>query len=197
MQTSTLIRDINENEIKAAALTLARAFENDVLFNWLCRKDFTQNLACAFEKLMRNREKMCLMVRVINDGKGVAVIRKPPGKIKADFLTALSFLPDLFAIVGPIKLWRLIKMEIAVSNDQFKKPHAYLWYLGIDEASQGQGLGKAMVKSICADFETVFLQTSNPRNLKFYADLGFDVIKEVSLGAGAPNIWQFGFSPQK
>lgn len=188
-----IIRKIEDSETLKIAHLFARVFKNDVLFQWLCKTDFESALANAFEKLILNRNKMALEVFVYDDGAGAAIVRKSPGKIKAEFLTALSFLPDLVSIIGIGKIARLIQMELMTINRDFSVPHTYLWYLAIDENKQGQGLGKLIVNSLIEEFGTMKLQTSNPRNLKFYQDLGFAISKEISLGTNAPKIWQFAY----
>lgn len=191
MQTQIIIREISDDEVDLCSSIMANSFANDPLFVWLCKPGFEPFLAKAFGKLIKNREKMGLCVKIIQGGTGVAIIRRPPGKIKASAKIALSFVPSLFSIVGFSKIGRLLKMELATINREFDNPHAYLWYLSISANSQGQGLGKQIVNSVIEEFENVILQTSNPRNLKFYEDLGFEILKEITLAKNGPKIWQF------
>lgn len=64
----------------------------------------------------------------------------------------------------------------------------YLVYLGTRTGSRGQGLAKKLIGSMLerADEEnrTVYLESSNVKNVGLYENLGFEVVKRIVLARG-------------
>jgi GNAT superfamily N-acetyltransferase len=68
-----------------------------------------------------------------------------------------------------------------------REPHWYLPLIGIDPARQGQRLGDQLMAHALArcDVEQspAYLESSNSRNLPFYARHGFEVLGKIQVGS--------------
>ena len=86
--------------------------------------------------------------------------------------------------VGLFRISEVMNREKILKTYFPNKPFLHLWYVGVDESSQGKGLGTAMVQKIIVDAQKedkpVQLETSTVRNFAFYEKLGFDQLAEVS-----------------
>lgn len=85
---------------------------------------------------------------------------------------ALSDLPSVFEQMG-----RFHPTE----------PHWYLPLIGVDPASQGRGLGGALMKHATdrcdRDGLPAYLESSNPRNISLYERHGFEVMGRIQAGS--------------
>ena len=79
-------------------------------------------------------------------------------------------------------------------------PHYYLHTLGTRRVSQGHGVGSAVLAPMLdrCDREGVpaYLESSNPRNVAFYARHGFETQGRVPLPDGAPPITRMWREPR-
>ncbi len=62
----------------------------------------------------------------------------------------------------------------------------YLWFIGVDPASQGKGIGTGIMQKVIADSNktqrTIYLETSNQENLRFYKKHDFEIYHKLELG---------------
>lgn len=69
-------------------------------------------------------------------------------------------------------------------------PHWYLPWLGVDRARMGAGLGGELLKRcldvVDRDHLPAFLETPNPRTIRFYERHGFEVIGVAQAGECPP-----------
>ncbi len=115
----------------------------------------------------------------------------PPGKPfpkgAAGLASVLSVVPWVLAAATPRRALRFLAVAERVHAHE---PHWYLAILGTEPACQSQGIGTALLAPVLErcdrDGIPARLESSNPRNLPFYARQGFEVVDEVSLGAPEP-----------
>ena len=73
-----------------------------------------------------------------------------------------------------------------------KELHWYLWMIGTDPTSQGEGYGSALMRHTLAscdrDKRLAYLESSNPRNLSLYLRHGFELIGTIQV-SGCPPIF--------
>lgn len=71
--------------------------------------------------------------------------------------------------------------------------HWYLYFLGVDPARQGQGIGSCLLREVLpqADRQRIpcYLETSAERNVGFYQKHGFRVLSEAVLFDDGPRMW--------
>ncbi len=90
---------------------------------------------------------------------------------------------------APLVGWGLLGIE---RRHPPAPPHWYLATLGTDPASQGRGLGTAVLAPVLEgcdrDGVGAYLESSKERNLDYYARFGFRVTEELRLPRG-PRVW--------
>ena len=73
-------------------------------------------------------------------------------------------------------------------------------FLAVSPEHQGHGMGRRVIMPgmAAADAEGVgvHLETTNPKNLAFYASLGFEVSHEIRLEPGGPELWAMWKAPK-
>jgi len=71
-----------------------------------------------------------------------------------------------------------------------QEPHWYLPFIGVEPAHQGKGLGAALLRPVLAECDAkslpAYLESTNPRNQRFYERLGFKAIAEIKVGSCPP-----------
>ena len=84
----------------------------------------------------------------------------------------------VFNIAGLRRLKPILERENYIHDRHPKTPYLYLMFIGINPDSQSAGKGTKLLAEVCLHaFErdlAVYLETSNPDNLEFYAKNGFD-----------------------
>ncbi len=72
-------------------------------------------------------------------------------------------------------------------------PHYYLGAVGSRRDRQRSGFGAAVLTPVLDrardERAPVFLETSAPENVDFYAGLGFETVAEVDVPGGGPHVW--------
>jgi ribosomal protein S18 acetylase RimI-like enzyme len=81
----------------------------------------------------------------------------------------------LFKCIGFANLHKVLKRESVLKSTHPKRPFIHLWYIGVDPACQGQGIGSMLLEQILTEFKgrTIHLETSNAKNIPFYERQGF------------------------
>jgi GNAT superfamily N-acetyltransferase len=72
-------------------------------------------------------------------------------------------------------------------------PHYFLAALGVRERARGRGLGSALLRPVLREADEAgvpaYLETSTPRNVRFYERAGFSVTGEAEVPGGGPHVW--------
>ena len=64
--------------------------------------------------------------------------------------------------------------------------HVFLWFLAVEPAHQRQGVGRELLQRVFEDAEApVYLDTTNPANVPYYASFGFEELGRAALPRGA------------
>lgn len=174
------------------ATTLASAFAEDPVTCWMSgQADCEQRMMPFWRALARsNLAKADHEVFLSADGASVAVWqgidqwKVPPREI-------LRWVPAMAASMRlrlPVALQLLNAMERAHP----KEPHYYLEFLGTRKDRQSRGGGSAVITAMLerSDAEGVpaYLESSNPRNVPFYARHGFQERGVVDAPKGGPSL---------
>lgn len=71
-----------------------------------------------------------------------------------------------------------------------EEPHWHLPMIGVEPHAQGRGLGAALLSHALArcdrDGALAYLESSNPRNVPLYLRHGFEILREIRVGAAPP-----------
>lgn len=79
--------------------------------------------------------------------------------------------------------------EAEASRLRLREPHWYLVSMGTRPERQRQGLGSAVLRPVLERAEVAQLETSSRENISFYATLGFEVVDELRISGGGPQVW--------
>jgi len=185
------IRPATVSDREMLASSLASAFSEDPLFRWIAgpKAPLEDRMRVFFDAFLKiNLAKPDHLVFVSNDGTGAAVWQ-PVGKWKvanSELVRALPAMMRAFRTRIPAMMGALTAIEKAHPTE----PHYYLEVLGTRKDRQSKGIGSAVINAVLerCDEEGVpaYLESSNPRNVPFYARHGFEVREELSVGKGAP-----------
>lgn len=185
------VRQATASDADDVTHALANAFSEDPLFSWMIGPDAP--LEVRMRVFFGAMAKMSLrkpdhLVFVAEDGSGAAVWQ-PVGKWRVppiDLLRASPAVVRAFRTRVPVMMGALK----AIEKVHPREPHYYLEILGTRKDRQGTGIGSAVMDPVLrrADEEGLpaYLESSNPRNIPFYARHGFEVREEVECGKGAP-----------
>lgn len=106
----------------------------------------------------------------------------------------LHLVPE--AIASPLPITAALQgLRIYNRLEKFHpvEPHNYVAALAVDPSAQGKGIGGKLFGRFLADVdsrnETVYLESSNPKNHSFYARHGFAVVEEFRYAPETPTIW--------
>jgi GNAT superfamily N-acetyltransferase len=174
------------------AATLASAFAVDPVCCWMCGQDDTQRRMTPFWTSLAKTglAKPDHVIYVADDLSGAAVWRGID-KWKVPTSEVLRTAPAILRSLrsrAPLTLGLLSAMEKVHPTE----PHYYLEFLGTRGDMQGKGVGSAVIAPILerCDREGVaaYLESSNRKNVPFYARHGFVETGEISAPRGGPKL---------
>ena len=199
MPTATsapVVAPLTRTQYGRATETLTAAFDADPLFTWLFPDPTARPLA------LRTINRVALDFglrygRVTQAGDGQAVaIWVPPGVSVTTGHMLLSGMLGMEFRVGFRATARFGGANEAMGRihaAHVPEPHWYLLIVGVSPATQGGGLGSALVADglamADAEHQRVYLETSAPRNLPFYERFGFRTVETTTLSDGGPQAW--------
>lgn len=134
----------------------------------------------SFEMCMRFGE-----VWLSDDKKGCALLLFPQNKRT----TIRSVWLDVNLIcraVGLGGIKRVLRRERLVADKRSKEDMGYLWFIGVNPEHQHLGIGSVLFAEIikrCNELNLpVYLETSVPENIPWYARFGIRVYDEANVG---------------
>lgn len=175
--------------------SLASAFSEDPLFTWMAgagpNKALEPKLRIIFGAFLKlDLARAEHLVFTDEDGIGVAVW-KAPNKWKMATGDMLRTLPAMLRGLGA-KAPRMVGAFNAIEKVHPKEEHYYLEALGTRQDMQSKGIGSAVICDMLDRCDTegmpAYLESSNPRNVPFYARHGFATTGEIVVGKGAPTV---------
>jgi GNAT superfamily N-acetyltransferase len=185
------IRTATVADRQQLATALASAFSEDPLFGWMAgpKAPLEARMRIFFDVFLKqNLRRPEHLVFVSEDGTGGAIWQPVDGwKVPtAELLRAFPGIVRAFRGRVPAMIGALN----AIERQHPKEPHYYLEVLGTQKDRQSKGVGSAVMTAMLerCDEEGLpaYLESSNPRNIPFYARHGFEVREEVTCGKGAP-----------
>lgn len=165
---------------------LSAAFDANQSVNWLAGtgRQRVKNIRrlCAYSY------ELCSMfgeVYVSEDRKACALVLLPDQKK----LTAKSIRLDIQLVlqtIGLLQLPKALKREAAIKKAHPQGALYHIWYIGVEPAEQGKGLGTNLLKELLQRARQLnrlpVLETSTLQNLPWYRQQGFEVYRELELG---------------
>ncbi|HWI22439.1 MAG TPA: GNAT family N-acetyltransferase [Baekduia sp.] len=190
------VRLAQRSDIDQLAAVLARAFEDDPIYEW----SFGQGAKKWSRRFFKWQLKRLLPQDVTwtVDGCGGAAVWALPRQwresttdlLRLVLITTPAIRHRMRAVVAGLTL---------VDERHPVKPHMYLALLGVDPAEQGKGVGSALLApglEIC-DREQLpaYLETGKEKNLAFYGRHGFAETGRVDIPDG-PSVWTMWREPR-
>lgn len=97
------------------------------------------------------------------------------------------------------KLMMKVFDQIAKDRKNFMKgEYVYLIALGVSPEKQGQGLGSHLVRTMQNNLPPkvpIYLETESERNVRFYEQLGFEVINKLQVPIFDLPMWEMIYQP--
>lgn len=98
-----------------------------------------------------------------------------------------------FLIAGPVPAIRGFRDDAAIKSVHVEHPHTYLWFIAVDPAMQGRGVGHRLIGELHDYSDSrelpVYLETGTEGNVSWYGSLGYGVEGEIDLPSG-PTMWR-------
>lgn len=195
------IRKASHADTDRLAVSLARAFDDDPILNWLIRKDNkrVQGMRSLFHTCISN---LCLHHDhvFVTDDLTAGALWYPPGKYKISLIKQLILGPKMIPAVRFTGLLRLASAMDKSGRQHPKDKYYYLEFIGVIPECRGTGAGAALMQpilDICDNEKCgAFLQCSKETNISFYKRFGFTVKGKIFLGKDSPPLWPMWRIPQ-
>lgn len=165
--------------------TLTTAFHDDPLYRWLFDDEATRQQAL--------RDNFTLVIRAAN-----GLLDTTPDGAAASLWTAAGrpLLDDPSLLLDVLARWasaeRLDAASRAMADCGRHQPAdaAVLHVIGVRPDTAGAGVGSRLIRRRLVEFDqdgsVAYLESSNPRNHRFYVRHGFEPVADVQLGADGP-----------
>lgn len=197
------IRPATSADRTVMAASLASAFSQDPLFNWMAGTEPDGTIEPRLRIMFGAFLKLDLGVSehlAFVDEQGIgAAIWKAPNRWKMSTGAVIRTLPAMLRTFGT-KTPRMIGALSAIEKVHPKEEHYYLEALGTRSDQQSQGVGSAVIGHMLdrcdAEGLPAYLESSNVRNVPFYARHGFETTSEIVVGKGAPTVTAMWRAPR-
>ena len=213
------VRLLHEADVEVAAQLLARAFAHDPLTTAaLPDRADRQRIAARFmahELRTSLPAASCYGVEAGAGLAGVAIWHPPhvtPGSLPATLRLGVELATEARTLLpaAPRLSRALLRDGAALSRMTTKRqgafqragrpPATYLALLATDPDHRGQGVARQlldhMLRRCDQDGLAVWLHTSDPVNLGFYARFGFSCIERIPGGRVVPDLWVLRREPR-
>ena len=191
----TVIRPATAADRDALTACLASAFCDDPLFSWMAGSApgtaLDPKLRRVFQTFLKLELRRHDHLVFSDDGVAGVAIWKAPNKWKMPAGDMMRALPAMLQALGT-KTPRMIGAFNAIEKVHPTEEHYYLEALGTRQDMQGKGIGSAVIRHMLercdGEGRPAYLESSNPRNVPFYARHGFETTGEIVVGKGAPTV---------
>ena len=191
------IAALDASDLPAAARVLTRAFRDNPGMLAILRGDPPELRERLLEPCMVGFTRAALRW-------GVAEVARLDGEIRG---VSLSFLPGEFPppfwsmfvmargplLAGPRRALRFARVDHTQRQNHPRDRHAYLWFLAVDPAAQGRGLGSALLESLArkaaAERVQCYLETDKASLVRLYERHGYAVKGETWVRGLDLRLW--------
>src|SRR5262245_60305068 len=187
------IRAATDRDLEAITETLTLAFADDPVWGGWAFPDrafaFAQRRS-YFQFGLRGALQH-QWVRVTENCEAVAAWI-PPGRSELTPEGERQLASVIRTMLGPHAALFLQGAELFLSSHPQDRPHYYLSLLGTHDAHRGKGLGMALLRECLSLIDEqgmpAYLESTNPRNVFRYEQLGFDRVGSFDLPGGGPTV---------
>jgi GNAT superfamily N-acetyltransferase len=194
--TSVHPLDPNPAGVAAVRAVLGAAFADDPMLRWIFRGvEAHEHATAAWIGLFVEAFASVGTVDVVLDeGEVVAAAMWRTDARPLPFSELPSVGGLMTAILGAERTGQVGAGLGAFAEHKPEPPYHYLMFLGVRPSHQGRGLGRVLVtegqRRAAADGVGAYLESTNPRNLPFYASVDFESLGEFTLQPDGPPAWR-------
>lgn len=164
---------------------LTSSFDTNKSVNYIIKQD--NKRPNRIRDLMDYSYEICYnfgKVYLSDDIKACALVLFPDQK-KTSLKSILLDVRLILQSIGIFNIGKTLQRESKIKEVQDKKTMYYLWFIGVDPASQGKGSGTKLMEELIAESEVmkrpICLETSTLKNLPWYKKFGFEIYHELDL----------------
>jgi GNAT superfamily N-acetyltransferase len=198
---STAVRPLEPTGVDALAVTLAKAFADDPVFEFLVPGIEPAARVPLITPFFRIdiRQRMRHPGVFTTDGHEGGALWAPPNTWRVGVRDGMVQGWPLIRASRGRSLLRILGM-FEIEKAHPKEPHWYLAVLGTDPAHQGKGIGASLLGPMLerCDREGIpaYLESSKLGNVPYYERFGFKVTGEVNVPRGGPTLPLMWRDPQ-
>jgi len=200
------IAPIAGNEIDEAIAVLTCAFMPDPIFSYFFPRplDRAGVFAACFRAavVVHRRFGHVYVAKHAGVVVGTAVWRSPDaGEPSAEDMALEHRAAEAVAAIDPAAAAGLLGGFKTIAAQHPAQPHWYLFFVGLDPALQGRGIGRRLLAPVLdaadASATPCYLETPFARTHAFYRGLGFDIASEGHPFVDAPTVWTMLRQPRR
>lgn len=164
---------------------LTKSFDNNRSVNYIIKQD--KKRGQRLRHLMNYSFNVCNRFGNIflSDDKKACVLVLFPDKKKFN-LQSLWFDLKLIQGIGLANVLKAMDREALIKKLQPKELLYYLWFIGVNPADQGRGIGSTILTEVILEGtsmqRTICLEASTIKNLSWYEKFGFKIYNEIDFG---------------
>ena len=181
------VRPVTKEDIPTLVGILTSAFMNDPVIRWFFPDENQWEKQVPDFFRLHLKQKIRTGTAFTDTSLKGAALWDAPNNFQAGFVERVEFKLTLLRIHG-LDLARVSRGRRVFEALHPGFPHWYLSVIGVDHASQGQGIGTALVRDILAECDALelpaYVETAQERGVQFYERLGFTVTGEHNLPDG-------------
>ncbi|MEP7287922.1 MAG: GNAT family N-acetyltransferase [Chloroflexota bacterium] len=192
-------------QIKVASQILAKSFFDDPAPKYYIPEDDLRAklLPDLYSRVLNYALLYDEVYTTPNSVNGVALWMKPGHTSIPLNKMIRSGLLGAYIRIGVRRVLRaldFVNYAEAIRKRVMPSPHWYLFMIGVDPRLQGQGIGVRLLEPILSRADAAglpcYLETLNPRTLRFYQRVGFHIAEEGNTPRGRLHAWFLVRNPQ-
>lgn len=195
------LHKLTAHEVPQAVDLLVRAFVADPFIDWVVRPAAARDEATRrfFAGSLRYLVMPSDEVWATENLEAVA-LWTPPDAFKVGALVQARFLRETVRMLGLRNAISRMAGFNEIERHSPSTPHYYLFFLGVEPARQGEGLGSRMLRHMLArcDAERMpaYLEATHPGLVPFYERHGYHALGPILVPHGGPTLYPMWREPQ-
>jgi ribosomal protein S18 acetylase RimI-like enzyme len=188
-----MIRTATQADFETLTGVLTRAFADDPLTVWMVRDDArrSEGYRRLFAEILRFGLRSGEVLTT--DRSQAVAVWFAPGRYQLSLGSLFALVPEMLRAFGPLSTLPKLLSVNQVGKRHPTEPHWYLFCFGVDPASQGQGVGGALLRNALAKIDAerapAYLETALEKNVGLYQRFGFETVDKVQVPRGGPPMW--------